>query len=231
MAVARTAAAICDPGTFHGRLLFCCRHRDTRWSDGKAISHFPPVRHDHCEACDGLWQGSKVWRSFPGRPVLDREGRAPTCEPPVGRGGMPSSLFESSHQNGRIALPLLIRDVGSGGPLSLLMTARRKEGRWRSLLWRGVLDGEDGAPSFERAVERRERGAPCLRRARRRGRTVLPVSNAPSRRGRTAFPAGREPPKDRRLCGARRREESLRRLARTLRSCVVSLRAAAGCRT
>jgi hypothetical protein len=152
---------------------------------------------------------TKTPHSFPGRPILNREGRAPSSELPVGRreGCPPSS--NRLIRSGRIALPLLTERFGPGGRLSLLMTARRKEGRRRSLRWRGVLDREDGAPSFERAVERRERGAPCLRRAVRRGRIVLPVSNAPSRRGRTAFPAGREPPegspamrKDRRRTGA-----------------------------
>jgi hypothetical protein len=46
----------------------------------------------------------------------------------------------------------LTERFGPGGRLSLLMTARRKEGRRRSLRWRGVLDREDGAPSFKRAV-------------------------------------------------------------------------------
>jgi hypothetical protein len=138
---------------------------------------------------------AKTPHSFPGRPVLNREGSAPSFEPPVGRreGRPPSS--NRLIRRGRIALPLLTERFGPGGRLSLLMTARRKEGRRRSLCWRGVLDREDGAP--------------CLRRAIRRGRTVLPVSNAPSGRGRTAFPAGREPPegspalrKDRRRMGS-----------------------------
>jgi hypothetical protein len=91
---------------------------------------------------------AKTPRSFPGRPVLDREGRAPSSEPPVGRresrppssnrlvrtGRIALPLYDGTFWTGRTALPPPDGSPEGGKTALPLLTRRLGPGGWRSRL-------------------------------------------------------------------------------------------------